>query len=173
MSIRTLTASAAALIVGASACFSQETMTDGLVMVNVAGSMVAVPVSIAAEACGMDAAAVIAASDMMNTDAKGADMVAPEPDAAAANAADEATTEAAVGTGAASTETEAGSATEATTDMADADSAMSDDAATADASTDTAANDADAATPPEAVCEIDQATADQHGITAASATTGG
>lgn len=252
MHIRTLAVSAAALIASSGASLAQETMTDGLVMVNVAGSMVQVPVALAAEACGMDAAAVIAASDMMNTDAKGADMVAAEPNTGtAADTSTEPTTEAAVGTGAASTETEAGTVTETSTDTAAADAGMgtgtgtdtaggtSTDTAAADAGTgaNTAAEEfqvpeeasagvaadlaleaeianggsetaaagdaaaaADAGTEgaaggeeamaaaggepamtgasaeeamPTAVCEIDQATADQHGITAASETSGG
>lgn len=201
-------ASTVALAASSGVTLAQETMADGLVMVNVAGSMVEVPVSIAAEACGMDAAAVIEAADMMNSDARGADMVAAEPNSDAAAA--EPTTEAAVGAGAASTETEAGTATETSTGTATADAGSSADAAgeagqvpesasagvaadlameaeLADGGSEAAAEE-DAATTadagaeaaagggaamPTAVCEIDQATADQHGITAAVGASGG
>ncbi len=194
MRIRTLVAaSTAALIASSGASFAQETMADGLVMVNVAGSMVEVPVSIAAQACGMDAAAVIEAAGMMNSDARGADMVAAEPNSDAAAA--EPTTEAAVGAGAATTETEAGTATETSADTAAdagmaADTAMGADAGTEadagsagvaadmamEAETETAdAGSAAAAAggPVTPVCEIDQATADQYGIPATGETAGG
>lgn len=191
MRIRALAAtSIVALVASTGASLAQETMTDGLVTVNVAGSMVEVPVSIAAQACGMDAAAVIEASGMMNTDAKGADMVAAEPGTDAA--ADEVATEAAVGTGAATTETDAGTVSDASTDTAAADGgttteadqatdansagvaadlAMEAETATADAGSGAAAGGEMAA--PTAVCEIDQATADQYGIPAAGETSGG
>ncbi len=182
-----LAASTVTLIASSGASFAQETMTDGLVMVSVAGSMVEVPVSIAAQACGMDAAAVIEAAGMMNTDARGADMVAAEPNSDAAAA--EPTTEAAVGAGAATTETEAGTASEASAGTA-ADAGMGADTATEadagsagvaadmamEAETETAdAGSAAAAAggPATPVCEIDQATAEQHGIPAAGEAAGG
>lgn len=185
MYIHTLAAvSAAALIASSGASIAQETMADGLVMVNVAGSMVEVPVSIAAEACGMDAAAVIEAAGMMNTDAKGADMVAAEPNTDAAAA--EPTTEAAVGAGAATTETEAGTVTDTSADTAATDAGLAVDMATgANPGTADAAMEAETAETgseatagsdpamPTAVCEINQATADQYGIAAAGETAGG
>lgn len=167
MHIRTLTVSAAALIVSCSTSFAQETMADGLVAVNVAGSIVRLPVALAAEACGMDAATVIAASDMMNTDAKGADMVAAEPntDAAVADPSVEATTEAAVGTGAASTETEAGMATETSTDTASAGASTD---TMANTTTDMAAPNASAATNTTAGTETVTSTGDADTSTSAA-----
>ncbi|HVG47869.1 MAG TPA: hypothetical protein VM899_07015, partial [Rubellimicrobium sp.] len=142
MLIRTLAAaSSVALLASAGASFAQETVRDGQVAVDVAGTIVEVPVALAAQACGMDAAEIITAADMANTDAKGADMVAPEPDTAAAEtstaeaqvaaatgtdpagatgAADPAaTTEAAVGAGAGTTEPADGTFVEGGTDTPD------------------------------------------------------
>ena len=234
MPIRTLVAaSTVALLASAGASLAQETVRDGLVAVDVAGTIVEVPVALAAQACGIDAAEIIAAADMANTDAKGADMVAPEPNTAAADvaaatgtdpvaatgAADPAaTTEAAVGADAGSTETADGTFVEGTSEtpdpgltaetatgeastgmdqMADASGTAAADggtetAAAADAGTGATATEAgtetaDAGTAagedmmadaeltasgaagaaaPTVVCQIDQATADQNGITA-------
>lgn len=238
MKMRTLAAtSAAALLASAGALAAQEAMTsDSMVSVSVDGAMVEVPVSLAAQACGLDEAAVMAnaSMDMAGTEADMDTAVAPDPtateedtmasdDAAAGDAMateDMAATDDAMATDDAAATDTAEAATDqngvplepddggadadasadmtATTDVADAaaetpeadiaEDVAADAGATAettadtgtevDASADSATADAaaetlDGAGAMTAVCEIDQATADQFGLPAAGETSGG
>jgi hypothetical protein len=189
-----VTTAAAALLISTGASFAQDGLTsDSLVTISVEGTLVEVPVSLAARACGLEEAEIMAsafteemdeqeageettvAPDPMETeadvtssdgeaaaneatdtaDATGAEAqpAGSEADASApADVADEAATAAAAGEGATS------EADTATTADNSADSATADEAAeTVDGVEDAAS----AGVSGTAVCEIDQATAEQ------------
>ena len=199
MQVRLLaTTSATALLMATAASFAQEEITtDDIVTVSVDGTMIEVPVSLAAQACGLDEATIRAnaftevmdakeggeettgspepaetTEDMMSSDgaattdtaASAAETADPESqpegnatDQAAADVADEAATAAEVGgdtTGVADTATTADNST---------DSDTADEAAE---TVDGLQENADAGATGLAVCEIDQATAEQLGFPA-------